>query len=342
MMEFKVVTTSFPEWETFSTKYSSLLFHSEKWREVVQVGLQHPFMYCTLWEDTQLILGLPIFIIDYKIIKILYSSIPYGTIIGDCNAIPEFLSYFEDFISSQNIDLIHMSGSYPGLSPFNIPQCPPEQNNIFLLSLHELTEGSLWKNYKKNVRRDIRRAGKLGVEVEEIQNRSEIEDFYDLYLCSMKRNKAMAKYPKTLFYAIYDLIINDNLGDIFFAKLGEKKIAGIMVLYSQDIAHYYFGGSRSEYHKYQPNEALLHRAFCKAIALKKSMFDLMGADSRDTNLIHFKEKWGALPHPMAHYTMVRNRFRSALWHAGLHILSSPAGTALTRCVQRFRPGERHA
>ena len=61
----------------------------------------------------------------------------------------------------------------------------------------------------------------------------------------MKRNQAMAKYPKRLMYGIYDAIIAKGQGDIFFAKLDNKNIAGIMILYSKDTAHYYFGGSQS-------------------------------------------------------------------------------------------------
>ena len=61
----------------------------------------------------------------------------------------------------------------------------------------------------------------------------------------------------------------------------------------------------------------------------------MGSDTQDTNLVHFKEKWGALPHPITHYTILRNRFRSALWQAGLHILTSPGGATLARCYSAF-------
>jgi len=71
-------------------------------------------------------------------------------------------------------------------------------------------------------------------------------------------------------WVIYDFIIAKGQGDIFFAKLDNKKIAGVMILYSKDIAHYYFGGSIKEYLKYQPNEALFHKAIVRAIELRKS------------------------------------------------------------------------
>jgi hypothetical protein len=334
-MEFKVITTSFPEWDNFCAQYSGLLFHRQKWCDVVQTGLHHPFMYCTLWDDKQLILGLPAFLIDYKVVRVLYSSIPYGTIIGNYNALPEFLTCFHDFLSSQKIAILRLGGAYPKSNSFRIKKYPLKEQHIHLLDIKEISEEYLWRNYKKYLRRDIRKSEKMGVKIEEIEDRSEIEDFYYLYLCSMKRNKALAKYPKTFLYAIYDMIIAAGQGDIFFAKLEEERIAGIMVLYSQDIAHYYFGGSQQEYHRYQPNEALLHKAICKSIKLKKSIFDFMGSDPQDSNLIHFKKKWGAVPHPIAHYTIVKNQFFSALWQAGLYMLATPSAAALTRCIQRL-------
>jgi lipid II:glycine glycyltransferase (peptidoglycan interpeptide bridge formation enzyme) len=276
---------------------------------------------------------------DYKVVRVLYSSIPYGTIIGNYNALPEFLSCFHDFLSSQKIGVLRLGGAYPISNPFRIEQYPLEEKQIHLLDIAGISEESLWKNYKKYLRRDIRKSENMGVKIEEIRDRSEIEDFYYLYLCSMKRNKSLAKYPKTFLYSIYDMIIAAGQGNIFFAKLEEEKIAGIMILYSQDIAHYYFGGSREEYHRYQPNEALLHKAVCKSIKLKKSIFDFMGSDPQDINLIHFKEKWGAVPRPITHYTIVKNRFCSAVWQAGLYMLAMPSVAALTRCIQSLRLAE---
>src|SRR5262245_25628026 len=228
-MEFKVITTSCPEWDNFCAQYSGLLFHCQKWRDVVQTGLQHPFMYCTLWENKRLVLGLPALLMDYRVVKVLYSSIPYGTIIGNYNVLPEFLSCFHNFLSSQKIDILRLGGAYPISSSFRIEQYPLEEKFIHLLDIKGISEEFLWKDYKKYFRHDNKKSEKMGVKIEEIRNRSEIEDFYYLYLCSMKRNKTLAKYPKTFLYSIYDMIIASGQGDIFFAKLKEEKIAGVMI-----------------------------------------------------------------------------------------------------------------
>lgn len=337
-MEFKVIATSFPEWTPFCAQYSGLVFHSEVWQQVLQTGLQYPSMYCTLWEGHNLVLGLPVFLMNYKIFKVLYAAIPYGTIIGNYQALPHFFPALYNFLRSQKLHVLYLGGAYPGVSPLEIPGHIPRYQPGHLLSLQDTSADDIQKKYKPYTRRGIRRAERGGVKIEKISSRCEVEDFYFLYLCAMQRNQAVAKYPKKFIYSIYDFIIAKGQGDIFFAKLDNKNIAGIMILYSRDIAHYYFGGSIKEYLKYQPNEALFHKAIVSAIELRKSAFDFMGSDENDSDLIRFKQKWGSVRYQTAHYTIVQNTFRHALWNSGLRLLSSSWGAALTRLIQGLRTG----
>jgi hypothetical protein len=296
-------------------------------------------MYCTLWEKNNIILGLPVLLMNYKIFKSLHAAIPYGTIIGDYQALPYFLAALDDFLRSQRFHVLHLGGSYPGFPYLNIPGHVAKYQPVHVLSLHEASAENIQQKYKPYTRRDIRRAERFGVKVENISSRCEVEDFYLLYLCAMKRNQAMAKYPKKFMYSIYDCIISKGYGDIFFAKIDDKNIAGIMVLYSRNMTHYYFGGSIKEYCKYQPNELLLHNAIIKSIEMKKSEFDFMGSDKHDADLIRFKQKWGTVCYQTTHYAIVQNAFRHSLWNVGLRVLSSPWGTALTRLTQSLRSGQ---
>ena len=276
---------------------------------------------------------------NYKIFKILHAAVPYGTIIGDYQALPYFFSALYDCLRSQRFHVLYLGAhtwNYRTSISLAILQ---STNPRTVLSLHETSAEDIQQKYKPYTRRGIRRAERFGIKVERISSRCEVEEFYLLYLCAMKRNHAMAKYPKKFIYSIYDNIISKDRGDIFFAKFDNRNIAGIMILYSKNIAHYYFGGSLREYHKYQPNEALFHNAIIKAVEMKKSAFDFMGSDENDADLIHFKQKWGTVCHQTAHYTIVQNAFRHTLWNVGLRMLSSSWGTALTRLTQSLRSGQ---
>lgn len=335
MMEFKVITTPFPEWDPFCAQYSELLFHSETWLKALHAGLQYHCMYCTLWDGPDLILGLPVFLMDYRILKILYATIPYGTVIGDYKSLPYFLSALYDYLRSQKLHVLYLGGSYPGVPHLDVPGHTPKYQPVHLLSLEDTSVEDIQNKYKPYARRGVRRAKRFGIRVEKISHRCEIEDFYLLYLCAMQRNHAMAKYPKRFMYSIYDTVIGQGKGDIFFAKLDGKNIAGVMILYSTNFAHYYFGGSSTSYLKYQPNELLFHKVIVEAIKRGKYAFDFMGSDTGDTNLINFKQKWGAVPHLSRNYTIVQNAFCYAFWNAGLRLLSSSWGASLTRLIQSY-------
>ena len=335
-MQFKVLPTACPEWDAFCAQHSGLIFHRCVWWEVLQRGLRYPVFACTLWKGDRLVLGLPVFLMNYKIVKLLHATIPYGTVLGDSRALPDFFVALHRFLAQQGIDALLLGGGFPGSLPLVLSGYTPRVHPIHLLSLRGKSTADLWKGYKSYTRRAVRKAQKSGVQVTSIQERSEIEDFYTLYLLAMKRNRAAAKYPRTLFYAIYDLLIATGNGDVLFATLGEKKIAGIMLLYSNNAAHYYFGGSDPSYYKYHPNDALFHAAISEACALHKDLFDFMGSDAKDTQLMHFKAKWGALPYTLPFYEVVRRRSRYALWTTGRRILTAPVGSACIRLWQRIR------
>jgi hypothetical protein len=56
--------------------------------------------------------------------------------------------------------------------------------------------------------------------------------FYQLYLASMERNAAGAKYPFRWFQALYDLLIQQGKADIRFAMKGTQYTAGVVLIYS--------------------------------------------------------------------------------------------------------------
>lgn len=116
--------------------------------------------------------------------------------------------------------------------------------------------------------------------------------FYELYLALMKRHKTLAKYPIGLFYKIFDLFIPDS-AEIFFVKYGNEPIAGIVVIYSEETAYYFHGGSYTEYLHLRPNDFLFHNAIKIAKEKGKSCFDFMGLSKKMLSLIQFKEKWDA-------------------------------------------------
>jgi lipid II:glycine glycyltransferase (peptidoglycan interpeptide bridge formation enzyme) len=191
-----------------------------------------------------------------------------------------------------------------------------------------MDEEKLWSGYKKRVRRDVRKAEKSGIYVDEIRSPSEIEEMFALYHQTMRRNLTYVTWTKKSFYSIYNHIVKSGQGKIFFAKKDGKMAAGVILLFSEDTAYYFFGASSEEYLHYCPNDLLVHRSICLAIQNGKRFFDLMTSKYDDVALMSFKEKWGAQKHPFYFYEKNLNVIRTWMWHRAWRLVNTPVGSRM--------------
>jgi lipid II:glycine glycyltransferase (peptidoglycan interpeptide bridge formation enzyme) len=162
-----------------------------------------------------------------------------------------------------------------------------------------------------------------------------VEQFYSLYLASMKRNKALAKYPLELFYGIFDVLVPGHT-DLLFAKHQGQPIAGVVMVYSEDTAHYFHGGSATEHLDLRPNDLLFHRAINMAQEKGKLYFDFFGSDKRFSSLIRFKDKWGTRRENLLSLHRDLGLLRSAVFKFSLKLAQTPFGSALHRAIKSTR------
>jgi len=331
-MELKVFESPGEEWDVFASRYTDLIFYQSIWSEVLRRGLGGRPLYFYLKEGGEIVAGLPGVLFNFKIFKILYGSIPYGHLIGEKPYYSIFLELLEKEFRRRGIDQVRLAES-----PFS-ESYPPESFKRFpakysLLDLRGFDKEKIWDGYKKNIRRDVRKAQKSGIRVRHEDSREDFHIFYQLYLASMERNRAMAKYPLKWFEAIYEMITQKGLGAILLAELDQMAIAGVVLIHSSSSTHYFHNGSQYQYLKFCPNELLVHFSLERAIEKGDSFFDFMGSDSNDLSLLRFKEKWGSQSIDIYTYVKDYHPLRCKMWELGKRLASSRLGSGLLR---RFR------
>jgi lipid II:glycine glycyltransferase (peptidoglycan interpeptide bridge formation enzyme) len=203
-----------------------------------------------------------------------------------------------------------------------------------LLDLRGLDKEKMWEGYKKNIRRDIRKAQKSGVVIRQGASTEDVRIFRRLYLASMERNRAMAKYPVQWFEALYEMIIKRGLGTVALAEMNNEVIAGAVLIHSQTSTHYFHNGSQYEFLKFCPNELLIHDALEMAIEKKNRWFDFMGSDPLDLPLLHFKEKWGGHSVDLHTYVKDYHPMKCKIWELGKRAMNSGVGSRLVRKIRR--------
>jgi hypothetical protein len=318
-----------PKVHQFLLENSPSFYNKKEWFCVLQEGFKAPVVCYCLEEDEKIHLALPGIILDFKIIRMFYSNIPYGGFVGEVEYLSVFLPLLEKSLKEDHIHSIRIAKD--SKTQFPEPEgYLKEMAFTHLLDLDEMTEDSLWENYKKRVRRDVRKAEKSGVTVHEAVDLREIDVLFEIYLETMKRNEAYNTWTKKALYAIYHHFVQKGEAKILLAKLKDEIIAGIILIYSPETTYYFFAASSQKNLSLCPNDLLVHHGICLTIAAKRRFFDLMASQREDVALMNFKEKWGAQKYPFYFYGKSLNPLRTWLWRKAWWMMNTSTGSQLMR------------
>jgi serine/alanine adding enzyme len=330
-MELKVFELPGKEWDEFASRYTDLIFYKSVWSRVLKEGLGGQPLYFYLKEGGEIVAGLPGVLLNFRVVKILYASIPYGHLIGERSYYSTFLELLEKELRRRGIDQVRLTES-PFFESRRPESFKPISAKCTLLDLRDYDKEKVWRGYKKNIRRDVRKAQKSGITIRSGDSMESVNIFYKLYLASMERNRAMAKYPFQWFEAIYEEMAERGSGVFLLAELEHEAIAGAVFIKSSTSTHYFHNGSKYEFLKFCPNELLIHSVLDDAIEKGNSFFDFMGSDPNDLSLIRFKEKWGGQSKDICTYVKDYHPFRCKIWELGKRMGSSRLGSRLLKLI----------
>jgi hypothetical protein len=333
-MEIGVFESPGKEWDEFASRYTDLIFYQSSWSEILEKGFGGQPLYFYLREGGEIVAGLAGVLLNFRLFRVLYASLPYGNLIGEREYFPAFQAGLEGEFVRRGIHQVRITDS-----PFQenwVPHSDFEclQTICTLVDLKDMDEEKLWKSYSHYVRRDIKRAQKNGVVVEKGESQEDFEALYDLYLKAMERNRAPAKYTQQLVAAVQAFIARTGKGLLLTARMGGTPVAGILLIYSNSSTHAFLAGSDSRFLKFYPNKFLIHEALRESIARHHTVFDFMGSDKEDRDLIRFKNMWGGGSVPVATYVKDYNRLRCWLWDKARNLINTPLGSRLTRAIRK--------
>jgi Acetyltransferase (GNAT) domain len=332
-MELKVFESPGEEWDEFASRYTDLIFYQSVWSQVLKEGLGGQPLYFYLREGGEIVAGLPGVLLNFKIFKILYASIPYGHLVGDKSYYSVFLQLLETEFRRRGIDQIRLTES-PFSESYSPESFKPLSARCTLLDLRGFEKKNIWEGYRSEVRRAIRKAQKHGLSIRRATTRNEVEIFYQLYLSSMERNRAMAKYPLRWFDALYEILIQQKKADILFAEKDvDQYAAGVVLIYSATSSHYLHNGSMEAYLEDRPNDLIVDYIIQKGVEEEKVTLDFMGSDPNDLSLLRFKEKWGGQSRDIHTYVKDYHPFRCKIWELGKRVMNSSLGSWFLRRIR---------
>lgn len=112
--------------------------------------------------------------------------------------------------------------------------------------------------YQKSNRNCLARAQREGVRVVRSKEKKEVDEFYSLYMKTMKRKNARPFYLYSQEYIDNILTALQEASQLFVAYHKEEAISAAIFLSGGATVHYYLAGSKPEYGKYGGSNSVLH------------------------------------------------------------------------------------
>ncbi len=159
------------------------------------------------------------------------------------------------------------------------------------------TEEAILKQMKPKGRYNIGLARRKGVTVVEDTSAQGLADFVRLYKETFKRHD-IGRHSSRYLRKLHAILVEQDMGAIYFAEFEGKRLATAMVLYFGDTATYKYGGS-TQLHRNLMAPYLLHFEIMRAAKLRgHSLYDFYGISAADkphakwANFSAFKRKFG--------------------------------------------------
>jgi hypothetical protein len=146
----------------------------------------------------------------------------------------------------------------------------------------------------------VNRAVKHGLRARPAETLNDLRAWYDLYVETMRANVIPAR-PLRFFECLWRDLWPVGAMQLWVAELGNRIVAGIMILRFGATAIYAFAGGKRKDFSLSPNDLLHWNALHEAWRNGYQGYDFGEVSEDNPRLAHYKRKWGSEPVPLYRY-----------------------------------------
>jgi hypothetical protein len=155
----------------------------------------------------------------------------------------------------------------------------------------------------KNLRRDIRKAQRSDLAVDQTTDPALGPTLFRLYETAVKHHGGSLRYNAGYFRGLLELAGTNSRIRVYTA-LNDAEIGGFAVVVRHgDIAYYLHGGSRKDLRRLSPSDLILAEAIDDARSAGCNVFNFMASPADQPTLVRYKEKWGGETRELETYTL---------------------------------------
>lgn len=211
-----------------------------------------------------------------------------------------------------------------------------------------LTEPELWQvSFTRSCCKNIRRALKEGVRVFRASTRTDIEEFYQIYIGTMDRRSAASPYYFPLDYFLEFFELMPGNAAFFLAQYNNRIVAATLYLHDEVDIYSYLGGADADFQHVRPTNAIIYETILWAQRHGKKRLILGGGYQSDDGILRFKSSFSPLRAKFCTYKQVHipeeysALCRSWSEYYGCEVSDSggyfPAYRAIPACVELGEP-----
>lgn len=154
------------------------------------------------------------------------------------------------------------------------------------------------RRYASQVRRNIRKARRLGVVVERRHDVHAIDAFYELHL-QTRRRQGVPTQSRAFIRSLVSLFAQD-LGFVAIARFEGRPVGAAIFLSAGRTLTYKYGASDQRFQHVRPNNLLFAEVIRWASDTGLAALDFGRTDAANEGLRAFKRSWGASEHALAY------------------------------------------
>jgi len=328
-------------WRDFvQTHPNGHIFHTpEMYQIFAQTKGHQPLLWATVNANNYplaLLLPVQVTLLDGPLRRLTTRTVVYGSVLYAAGseghtALQLLLNRYNEQTAHQTLftelrNSADMSEAHPVISRCGFTY---EEHLNYLIDLDKPSQ-ELFQNISKSGRKAIRRSKKRDIVPQELQERSQLPQYYDL----LQQTYARAEVPLadiSLFEAVFDILVPKGMAKMLIAHAEDNYAAVSLEIPYKDVIYSWYSGYDHTFRNLYPNDALVWHILKWGSENGYRCFDFGGAGHPDEpyGARDFKAKFGGRLVNFGRYTRV---------HAPLLLKMSRIGYEVYRKLLRYLPG----
>ncbi|MEQ9324685.1 MAG: GNAT family N-acetyltransferase [Polyangiaceae bacterium] len=156
----------------------------------------------------------------------------------------------------------------------------------------DCTPDELWRDYAHKVRKNVKRARRAGLVVEQSEGTRYLDDLCTIYDATMRRNAAADGYffPRSFFETLVRELLGNHM--VFVVRdTNGRAVSAELVLASSSHLYSFLGGTMQDGFADRPNDLLKHAVCEWGMATGRTAFVLGGGYGADDGIFRYKRSF---------------------------------------------------